>query len=190
LGQHGSEKSRLEYARVIAEWEANGRRLPSRGDERGLTVNELILAYWRIVEEYYRQPDGYPTSEINNIRLALRPLRQLYGHIRAADFDGLHLEAVRDQMIHMGHCRNRINKDISRVKRLYRWGASKKLIPLSVFQIIDTVSGLRQGRSLARETEPVKPVPEALIDATLPFMRPPVAAMVQLQYLRWCNFNT
>jgi hypothetical protein len=28
LGKHDSTESRAEYARVLAEWEANGRRLP------------------------------------------------------------------------------------------------------------------------------------------------------------------
>lgn len=31
LGWHGTAASRAEYARQIAEWEANGRRLPPRG---------------------------------------------------------------------------------------------------------------------------------------------------------------
>jgi len=183
LGQHGSEQSRREYARLIAEWEANDRRLPSVALNRGMLVNELILSYWRTVEEYYRQPDGTPTSEVGNIRLALRPLRELYGHTPVADFDSLTLETVRDNMIQTGHCRNRINKDIARIKRLFQWGASKKLVPLSVFQIVQTVSGLRRGRSSAPETDPVKPVPEAVVHKTLPFMPPPVAAMVQLQLL-------
>jgi hypothetical protein len=51
LGKHGTAESRVEYARVIAEWEANCRRLPT-GEvaATSLSVNELALAYWKFAE--------------------------------------------------------------------------------------------------------------------------------------------
>src|SRR4051794_15299615 len=76
LGEHGSRESRMEYARVIAEWEAGGRRLWSGAGGPDLTVNELILAFWRYAEQHYRHPDGTPTSELDDYRLSLRPLRE------------------------------------------------------------------------------------------------------------------
>jgi hypothetical protein len=74
LGKYGTQQSRLEYARVIAEWEANGRRVPQCPAAKHLTVNELILAYWRFVEDYYVK-DGKPTSEQETIRQAVRFLK-------------------------------------------------------------------------------------------------------------------
>jgi integrase len=183
LGPHDTTGSRQEYARVIAEWEAGG-RAPARPDAaRDLTVAELILAYWEHVKGYYRRPDGTATSEADNIRLALRPLRQLYEHTRATDFDGLALETVRRQMIAEGRCRNRVNRDVPRVKRLFKWAASRKLVPLSVHQGLEAVEGLRAGRSEARETAPIKPVAIDLVEATLPHLSGQVAAMVRLQLL-------
>jgi integrase len=146
-------------------------------------MTEVILAYWRHAETYYRHPDGTPTSEADNIRLALRPLKRLYGHTPAADFDSLALEAVRDEMVRGGRCRTRVNRDISRVRRLFRWAASKKLVPLSVHQGLATIEGLRAGRSEARETEPVRPVAEHVVEATLPHVQPQVATMARLQLL-------
>jgi integrase len=186
LGQWQSPESRAEYDRLIAEWLANGRQLSARtgqGFLGGASINEVILAYWQYAQTYYRRPDGTSTSEADNIRLALRPLRQLYGHTPAAHFDSLALEALRAEMIREGHCRNRVNKDISRVKRLFRWAAARKLVPLSVHESLGTVEGLRAGRSAARETAPVRPVAEAVVEATLPCMRPQVVAMVRLQQL-------
>ncbi len=184
LGQYDTPESRQEYARVIAEWEANGQTLPrpaATGND--LTVAELIVAYWQHVESYYRHPNGEPTSEADNIKLALRPLRRLYGHTRAADFDSLALEAIRQQMIHDGHCRNRINRDLPRIKRLFKWAALRKLVPLAVHQQLLTVEGLRAGRSQAKETAPVRPVPLDAVDATVPHMPGAVAAMVRLELL-------
>lgn len=144
-------------------------------------MNEAIVAYWRHVQAYYRLGDGTVSTEVDNVRLALRPLKALYGHTPAADFDAPALEAVREQMIRDGRCRNRVNKDVARIKRLFRWAASKKLLPSSVFQDLDTIEGLRAGRSKARETAPVLPVSRAVVDKTIAVMRPTLADMVRLQ---------
>jgi integrase len=183
LGRYGSAESRAEYARVLAEWGAGARPLHGGDGAPGMAVNEVMLAYVQHCQGYYRHPDGTPTSEPDNIRLALRPLKRLYGHTPAAEFDSLALEAVRDEMIRGGRCRTRVNRDISRVRRLFRWAASKKLVPLSVHQGLATVEGLRAGRSEARETVPVRPVSEDVVEATLPHLCPQVAAMVRLQLL-------
>jgi hypothetical protein len=48
LGKYGTPESRAEYARVIAEWETNQRRLAQpAAAAAGPSVNELILAYWK-----------------------------------------------------------------------------------------------------------------------------------------------
>jgi hypothetical protein len=89
LGTHGSPESYQEYARVLGEWQAGKGSVP-RGKFRALddlTVNELLLAYVPFLEEYYRRTNGKPTSEVGNIKAALRPLRVFYGHTPAAQFD-------------------------------------------------------------------------------------------------------
>lgn len=99
LGVYDTDESRREYDRIIAEWIANGRRSLKRSAGDGLTINQLLVAYWRHVEEYYRHADGTPTSEQDNIRQALRRVRTLYEHTEAAAFNAVALEAVRNQMI-------------------------------------------------------------------------------------------
>ena len=86
LGKFGTQKSRHEYARVIREWEVNGRRLPvSPAAKREISVNELILVYWQFAENYYIK-DGLPTSELDSIRHASKFLKRLYGSTPARDF--------------------------------------------------------------------------------------------------------
>jgi site-specific DNA recombinase len=54
LGKFGTAESRKEYARIISEWEAAGRRLPPKGAEGSaldLTVNELCLAFQRPISD-------------------------------------------------------------------------------------------------------------------------------------------
>jgi integrase len=183
LGEYGTPESRQEFARVLAEWEAGGRRAPRGEQPACLSVNEVILAFWQHAESYYRHADGTPTSEADNIRLALRPLRLLYGHTPATDFDSVALEAVRDEMIRGGRCRKRVNRDTNRIRLMFRWAASKKLVPVSIHESLVTVGGLKAGRSAARETAPVRPVADHIVAITIPSMRPQVAAMVQLQLL-------
>jgi integrase len=55
--------------------------------------------------------------------------------------------------------------------------------PLPAYQSLQTVEGLRAGRSQAKERPPVQPVPEAFVRATLPYLTPQVAAMAELQLL-------
>src|SRR3954453_3514548 len=52
LGPHGTSGSRAEYARLLAEWEARGRRLPAprRPD---LSVAELLVRFLQHAETYY-----------------------------------------------------------------------------------------------------------------------------------------
>ncbi len=73
LGKHGTAESRQEYARVLAEWEAGGRILALAGTPTGaiasISINEIILAFWRHAEEHYRHRDGTPTNELTDCRL-------------------------------------------------------------------------------------------------------------------------
>ena len=111
-------------------------------DAPALTVNELILAFWRRAEQHYRREDGTPTSELNDYRLSLRPLRELYGPTPAADFSPLKLKAVRQRMIDAGLCRGVVNQRVGRIVRMFKWAV---------------VRGDRPGRRLARPDHRPRP---------------------------------
>jgi integrase len=186
LGRYGSPESHEKYARLIAEWRANSKHLlPTTAAgpavDRTLSLNELILAYWRHVEGYYVK-DGKPTSEQDNIKQALRFVRRLYGATPAPDFGPVALKNVRQAMIEAGRSRKLINKDINRIRQLFGWAVESELLPVQVHQSLKRVRGLRKGRSAAKETAPVVPVAEAAIRAILPHLSPQVAAMVQVQH--------
>jgi|SRR3990172_5159356 len=52
LGKYGSKASRVEYSRLVAEWEANNARIPSGRPKNDLTVTELVTQYWRFAGGY------------------------------------------------------------------------------------------------------------------------------------------
>jgi integrase len=189
LGKHGTPASQEAYHRHIAEWLTTGQHrtpdTPDKTESLALTVNQLILAFWRHAEQHYRHADGTPTGELDNLREALRPVRRLYGLTAAHDFGPLALRAVREEMVRAGLCRNVINDRIKRVRRAFRWAASVELILVSVVQALETVEGLKRGRCAARESEGIRPVDWTLVEATLSELPRPVAAMVQV--MRYSN---
>ena len=200
LGPHGSKASKAEGGRLVGEWQANGRRLragPAAGD---LTIKELVARWWVHAESYYRK-GGQLTSEVNAYRLALRPLVKLYGHTQVSNFGPLSLRAVANAMIEAGVVRTSINKHLSRIRHLFKWGVENEIVPPAVLHGLQAVSGLRAGRTGAKESAPVRPVPDDVVEAILPFLSEQVSAMVRLQLacgarpgevvaMRGCDLNT
>jgi integrase len=181
LGKYGTEASRVEYARVISEWETAGRRLAKNQGDSDLTVSELMVAFWKHAEQHYRHRDGTPTSELAEYRYSLRILKELYGNAAAGSFGPLALKAVRQKMIDSGWCRGVVNQRVGRIRRMFRWAVESELVGPTVLHGLQAVRGLQRGRSKARETEPIRPVSEALVNATLTYLQAPVVAMVRLQ---------
>ncbi len=126
---------------------------------------------------------GKPTSEQDNIRQAVGPVRELYGNIDAREFGPLALKAVRQAMIERDWCRTFINRQVNRIKRMFAWAVEEELVRIETYQALAPVAGLRQGRTEAREKPPVRPVPDELVERVLPHLAPTVATMVRVQRL-------
>ena len=185
LGKHGSPESRNKYEQLVAEWLTNNQQVLSCDDSNlpvDLTVNELFLAYWRHAQSYYRK-DGKPTSEQGLIKLAVRHLVELYGRKPASAIGPLALKTVRQRMVDNDISLNVVNKYVGIIKRMFKWGSENELLAPGVYHGMQSVSNLRPGRSMARETNPVTPVPEADIDGVLPYLSAPLQVMIQLQLL-------
>ncbi len=183
LGGFDSPESHQAYHRLLAEWlEARRTREPAASPS-SLTIAELLLAFWRHAAAHYRHPDGTASEEMGNLKAAIRPLRELYALTPAVDFGPLALRAVRSEMIRSGLTRTGINGRINRIRRIFRWASSVELVPVTVVQALESVDGLQAGRTEAREKDPVGPVALAVVEATLPYLARPVAALVRLQLL-------
>jgi integrase len=210
LGPHDSPQSREKYYRVLAEYRANGCALAAASTpaENPLSVAELLLLFWRWAEKHYRHADATPTSELDDYRLSLRPLRELYALTPAAEFGPGCLKAVRDAMLRqpvtrkvkirypetgkvrrevkvlrVGLARKLINQRIGRIGRVFKWAVAEEFVPPTVLEGLRAVRGLQAGRTDAREGAPVLPVPEAFVEAVLPLASAQVAAMIRLQTL-------
>ncbi len=184
LGPWRSKASRLEYDRLVAEWLANDRRPVVPQD--GLTVVELLAAFWRFAKSYYVK-NGRPTGELENYRYALRPLKNLYGSTLVEEFGPKRLKTLRARLLDRDLSRGVINARVQKIKRVFRWGAAEELVPTEVYQALAALEGLKKDRTKARETLPVRPVADEVVEATLPHMPPVVASMVRFQRLTGCR---
>jgi integrase len=208
LGPYDSPESWEKYHRLIAEWLAS-QNLPKKrpAEPPPLTLNALILSYWKHVKSYYVK-DNHPTSEQDTIRQALRFVCKIYGSTPAIDFSPLKLKAVREAMIQhpithkvkvvdkntgvvtyerrvlrIGLSRRFINKQMDRIKRMFAWAVEEEILPVQLHRRLLRVKGLRKNRSDAREKARVKIVEDKQVELTLPHLPAPVRCMVQVQRL-------
>ena len=178
-GKPDDPATQRRYHQAVAEWLSAGRQAP--GDPTTITVRELIARFWIHAEQYYRTLTDGRSKELEQYRLALKPFNDLYADTPAGDFGPLGLKAVRQKMIDKGWCRPYVNKQINRIRHLFKWAVSDELLPGSVLHALQAMAGLRRGRSDASEPEAVKPVPMMMVKAIQPFVSRQVWAMIQLQ---------
>jgi integrase len=185
-GLYDSPESRAAFAQLLLELDAapHATRTP---DPVGVTVNEVLLAYVEHAERHYRGPDGFPTDEVRQIKVACRIVRELYGTIPVVEFGPLALKAVRQRFVAAGWSRKTVNARVERVRRVFHWAVAEELVPPAVHQALAAVAGLQRGRTPARETEPVTPVDDATVDATLRHLNRHVRGLIEFQRLTGCR---
>jgi hypothetical protein len=84
-------------------------------------------------------------------------LKKLYGTTSGSTFDGLALEAVRGAMVAAELCRNRINKDVSRIKRMFRWAVAKSMVPPDVYQRLAAIARSEYREMMSRARSRARP---------------------------------
>lgn len=181
LGKHGTAASLAEYKRLIAEYLASGGAVTSKTATPDITVNEVLAAFLKHANQYYRKPDGTKTKTVSAFICSWRELKPLYGRTPAAEFGPLALKAVRQRIIDGGASRDYANRSVANIRATFKWATENELVPPSVLHGLQSVAGLRRGRTDARESEPVKPVPDAFVDAVIPYVSRQVGAMIELQ---------
>ncbi len=182
-GQAGSAEALEVYARLIRIWKSNGRRLPQLDGKRAPDAGQVTIGRLLVEFNRYITAQKYSDGEARALRTAMRIVRELYGGTQAAAFTPPCLELCREAMIDRGWSRKSINRQVGRIRQVFKFGASRGLIDVRVYDALRTVAALRRGRSNAREPKPVRPVRQDMIDATLAHLSPPVAALVRVQLL-------
>ena len=180
LGRYGDPVTSEKYDRLVAEWLAHGRSLPgaARSDEdedHEVTVTEIVV-------RYYRWAKGrYGTAGVSSVKTSLKILRRLYGSVVACDFGPKKLRVVREQMVEKGWTRKSVNRQVSRLRSVFKWAASHEIVPFEVYHRLTTIEPLRPGE--VEESERVMPVSRAHIRRVRRHLAKPVRALIDLQLL-------
>ncbi|QDV73636.1 tyrosine-type recombinase/integrase [Botrimarina mediterranea] len=205
LGKYGSPESHQRYAEQIARWRDSlgkpaGAEPPSDGPpaaaevtvqtlrERrvgghAITLNELILVFVDHARRYYRK-NGKVTREAEMIEEVLGLLRKRYGRLAAERFGPVLLKELREAMISdLDWSRKHLNKQVSRLVRMFKWGVENELLAPDIHAALNAVPGLKKGRSDARETTGVCCVDDAVVAKTVKCLPEVIADMVRLQRL-------
>ena len=125
LGKHGSPEAEAVYHRLLAGWRETGvvpptaKAAKATPDPDGVTVAEMILAFWRHAEAFYVTPDGDPAAEQHSYKSALRVLRKVAGPNPAAEFGPERLPAVRAAMAEAGRTRKYVDRSLGRVRHVF-----------------------------------------------------------------------
>lgn len=175
-----------------------------------LLVSELVLRYWKFATNYYRKNDQ-PTGELHPLRSALRLLRRHCGGRPATAVGPLLLRELQQAMIcepvtrrvkvtapdgtvalerkvvRVGLARRTINKQVGRVKRVFRWAVAEELLPPEVYAALREAPGLKKNRTAAREKPRVRPVAAEHVEAALKRVPTAVAAMARVQWFCGCR---
>jgi len=181
LGPAADPATKQKYHRVIAEWMAAGCHAPAPPVE--ITVSEVAAKYIDYARGYYKRPDGTPTHEFTQTCIVVRDLAGLYGPTPAQDFGPLKLRALRETWIARNLARKTVNSYTATVKRLFKWASGREIVSPSIWHGLQCVEGLRRGRSNARDTKPVEPVPLDHVKAVKPLVSRQIAALIDLQLL-------
>lgn len=212
LGKHGSPSSHAAYGRAIAEHLA-AVPAPATATAAPPFIGLLISRFWSYATVYYTRPaldaagqpvmneDGTerrePTVELDHYRNVLIPLRWMYGDMDTAAVGCQQLEALREAMArpgtwvtaagksidHSAWSRTHVNRQIGRIKRVFAWGVTKKLVPASVYTELQLLPGLRKGKTTAPESKRVRSVETKRALAIVPHVSRQVATMIQVQLL-------
>ena len=186
-GPYNSDQSRADYEKRCQEVYAHESKarvpnvveVPIPIPPSEFTVGQLALDYMAFAEEYY----GIGRTYVHNVRSAIRPLVDLHANTRVEDFGPLALEEVQKSMVRRGWLRKTVNANIGRIRRMFKWGASKQKFGGQVVYNLSTLAPLKIGKTKAPESPRVKPVPWRVARKVLPFVSPVVADMIRIQHL-------
>lgn len=195
LGKYGSVESLEAYGQLIAKLSTGAPlTLQNTPTVAGYTVNEVILAFLQHAQSYYVKNNKL-TAEYDCFRSALRPLSSLYGTTQAGGLTGFNaskLSAVRDKMVDLGWSRTYINKSVSRLRHVFRFGNRHNMLGTivegaAVITSLEDLEPLAKGRCGAVELPKRTSVPLEYINAIREKVNQRTKDMIDLCLLTGCR---
>jgi integrase len=111
LGKHGSKASREEYKRRLAEYLANGKKLPLVRAKTGISCQELAVHFLEWAEGYYVK-NKKPTGTFAFCQKAISLLAKHYGNESVDNFSPLSLVFLQEAWVTRGLARQTVNRNV------------------------------------------------------------------------------
>ncbi len=180
LGPYGSDESKQAYRQLLDRW-TNA----SSPATFGVTVNtivmdELIVAWDEHAKLFYGTGKG---SEQPRYRPLYRAVRSLYKHLPTDEFGPKEFKAVRMKLIRKGDSLDYINKQMQRLKRMFKWAGEEELVKGETVYRLDTVRRLTEGDYGVEACDDIEPIAVDVVERTIKILPEVVADMVQIQTL-------
>jgi len=162
LGRHGTQESRDLYDRLIGEWIAQGRprnlvdrrHRPHRHPDHRRILGRSADAVPQFEMSRRQAPHLRAQHLLRRAETAAPTVRHDAGQGIRAD----PAEALREEFVRMGWSRGVVNKQISRIRRVFAWAVEEELLAGEIYYRLCAVKPLKLGRTKAPETEPTLPV--------------------------------
>ncbi len=134
FGQYDDQQTHAHFAAFKARWEASNRQIPEDmgrgGCDEDYLVRDLIADYLVHLEQ--KHDAGWLHRNLDRIRLALRPVLELYGPNAVPGFTARSLQMVRSSMVATKRlCRREINSRVFAIRRAFRWAVAEEKAPAS-----------------------------------------------------------
>lgn len=181
LGVWGQPETDEAYRRIIAEHLTTGTF--GATDPESTLVSQLCAEYLMRAKTYYVDSSGKTTNQLSIIKCTIKVVLKFYASVPIKEFKPRQLKTLQQCMIEEDIARPTINKYCGVIKHMFKWGVTEGTVPIDIYQALTCVEGLRANRSAARETEPIRPVPDDAINAIRDHVSAQVWAMIQLQLL-------
>lgn len=141
FGEFDSPASRQRFAeflkKVVSGTLLDVDLLPRRASrvmqsaDAGISVIELCVAFLRHAEQHYRKGDDL-TAEYDCFVSAIKPLKELFGVIPVNEFGPCSVKAVRQKMVENGWCRRYVNRSVTRIRQIFKFGVENELVEPAV----------------------------------------------------------
>ena len=190
-GASAHKRCSVLHNKALDEWVRNNYRHDPPPDESPMTCRELAAIFLKHIEEEHTGLTKFElTKAICKEKTALTLFARRFGDKPVNEFRPLDLVSLQkswevegNPRNGKGYARKSINLFTSAIKRAFDYGVVFYGIEAPVLWALQSVKGLRRGKTKAPEHRRIPPVPMDVVERTLPHLAKTYQDMVMVQYL-------
>ncbi|MDD3469834.1 MAG: site-specific integrase [Thermoguttaceae bacterium] len=145
----------------------------------GITVKMLCDTFIAYALERF----GRRSGRFANYSTAANTVKSEFGELKVDQFGPGAFRKSREILVKKGRSRQYVNQIGVHIRAIFRWGVSHEIVSPNTLVALQAVRALYAGETSARETEPKRPVEQAVVDATIANLSSILADMVSVQLL-------